>query len=48
MVEEYGYSEDFDSSKSDLASHRMVLEQSVFGPLRLEEVRNVYRTYALK
>lgn len=24
MVEEYGYSEDFDSSKSDLASHRMV------------------------
>ncbi|KAL6337421.1 hypothetical protein AAG906_036735 [Vitis piasezkii] len=48
MDEEYGYSTDSDSSESDLASHRMALGLSVSGPLKLEEVKNAYRTCALK
>ncbi|GMP97255.1 hypothetical protein CsSME_00045583 [Camellia sinensis var. sinensis] len=49
----HGDEEDYDStesdsSESDLASDRLALGLSAYGPLKLEDVKNAYRVCALK
>ncbi|KAK4776895.1 hypothetical protein SAY86_005583 [Trapa natans] len=46
--EEYESSSESDSHSSPLTSDRLVLGLSASGPLKLEDVKNVYRTCALK
>ncbi|KAL7197342.1 hypothetical protein ACSBR2_019977 [Camellia fascicularis] len=46
--EDYDSSTESDSSESDLASDRLALGLSAYGPLKLEDVKNAYRVCALK
>ncbi|KAF7147869.1 hypothetical protein RHSIM_Rhsim03G0005800 [Rhododendron simsii] len=46
--EDYDSSTEFDSSETDLVSYRLVLGLSPSGPLKLDDVKNAYRTCALK
>ncbi|KAG5555528.1 hypothetical protein RHGRI_006241 [Rhododendron griersonianum] len=46
--EDYDSSTESDSSETDLVSYRLVLGLSPSGPLKLDDVKNAYRTCALK
>lgn len=46
--DEYEYTSEEDSPKSDLASERTALGLDASGPLKLEDVKNAYRACALK
>ncbi|XP_058207551.1 uncharacterized protein LOC131320739 isoform X2 [Rhododendron vialii] len=46
--EYYDSSTESDSSETDLVSYRLVLGLSPSGPLKLDDVKNAYRTCALK
>lgn len=45
---EYEYISEDDTSKSNLASERVILGLSASGPLKLDDVKNAYRSCALK
>ncbi|KAH7856045.1 hypothetical protein Vadar_032060 [Vaccinium darrowii] len=46
--EDYDSSTESDSSESDLVSYRLALGLSASGPLKLDDVKNAYRTCAMK
>ncbi|KAI9154165.1 hypothetical protein LWI28_021889 [Acer negundo] len=49
VEEDYEYSStESESSNSDMSSYRQALGLSVYGPLKLEDVKNAYRACALK
>ncbi|CAK9322901.1 unnamed protein product [Citrullus colocynthis] len=46
--EDYDSSNEYEDSEANLASHRLALGLQASGPLKLEDVKNAYRTCAMK